>query len=88
MIVIGLEKGAISAQDFASKQNTYEAVKKIFKQFEEKNGSTVCRELLNCDISIPEQYQQAKEKELFKTVCSGLVKNAVEILEEILKKTI
>lgn len=84
IMVIGLKKGAITAEDMNSREATYHAVKELFKQFKQQNRSTVCRELLNCDISKPEEYQRAKERKLFQTLCPGYVKSAVEIMEEVL----
>lgn len=86
ILVIGLKRGAISATDLASREATYRTVKELVKQFKEKNGSTLCRELLGCDISNPEEYQQAKQKQLFQTLCPGFVKSTVEILEIVLNK--
>ena len=84
VMVIGLNKGAISSEDKASKEETYACVKKFFARFSNQNGSTLCRELLNCDLGKPEEYQLAKEQKLFQTLCPKYVKSAVEILEEIL----
>lgn len=84
ILVIGLKKGATSAKDMTSREATYKAVKELLNQFKQRNGSTICRELLNCDISKPEEYQQAKEQKLFQTLCPGYVKSAVEILENVL----
>jgi len=84
ILVIGLKKGAISSEDMTSREATYKAVKDLLNQFKKRNGSTICRELLNCDISKPEEYQQAKEQKLFQTLCPGYVKTAVEILEDVL----
>ena len=84
VMVIGLIKGAISAEDIASREKTYTYVKELFNRFYEQNGSTLCRELLNCDLGNPEEYQRAKEQKLFQTLCPEYVKNAIDILDDIL----
>lgn len=51
------------------------------RTFEARNGSTLCLELLGCDISTPAGLAQARQKELFRSRCSKLVRDAVEIVE-------
>ena len=52
--------------------------------FRERHGALTCRDLLGCDISTPEGFARAKERGLFDTVCAKLVKDSVEILEDML----
>lgn len=82
---IGLKYGAIDAEDKEAKEKTYERVREFAKRFTDRNGSIVCKELLDCDISTPEGYQRAKEQDLFSTRCPQFVRSAAEILEEMLK---
>lgn len=51
-------------------------------RFKARNGSLACRDLLGCDISSPEAYQQARQENLFSTICPKLVQDAAEILEQ------
>lgn len=83
-IVIGLKHGRIKGNDFESRKKTIELVRSFVKQFKDKNSSTICRELLGCDISSPEEYERAKEEGIFVKHCPGFVQSAVEILEKIL----
>jgi C_GCAxxG_C_C family probable redox protein len=80
-MAIGLKHGGTSGQ---AKQRTYELVREFRKRFESRNRSAQCRELLGCDISTPEGFEQAKQKQLFTTVCPKCVADAVGILEEML----
>ncbi len=83
-MVLGLKYGSDHASDKEAKLNTYQIVREFAKKFKERNGSIICKDLLDCDISTAEGYQAAKEKELFSTVCPKIVQDAVEILEEML----
>ena len=47
--------------------------------FAARHGSTVCRELLGCDIGTPEGMQQARDNKLFQVRCTNYVRGAVEI---------
>jgi hypothetical protein len=45
----------------------------------------VCRELLGCDISTPEGFEKMKTLGLHEKVCTTLVRDACELLDEMLK---
>ena len=83
-MIVGLEYGAIDAEDKEAKEKTYERVREFAKRFTDRNGSIVCKELLDCDISIPEEHERAKKQDLFSTCCSKFVRSGAEILEEML----
>jgi C_GCAxxG_C_C family probable redox protein len=83
-MVIGLKYGAVDGEDKPAKEKTYERVREFARRFTERNGSLLCKVLLDCDISTPEGYKRAKEQNLFSTRCSQFVRDAVEILEEML----
>ena len=85
-MVLGLKYGNVNASDKQIKEKTYGLVREFARKFEERNGSIICKELLGCDISGPEGLKSAKENGLFASVCPGLVRDAVEILEEMLEK--
>jgi len=85
-MVLGLKYGNVNASDKHIKEKTYGLVREFARRFEERNGSVICKELLGCDISGPEGLKIAKDNGLFTSVCPGLVRDAVEILEEMLEK--
>lgn len=58
------------------------AVRRFNELFVAKHGSLQCKKLLGTDLSTPEGMQQAREKNLFNTVCVDLVASAAEILQE------
>ena len=51
-------------------------------KFKKENGSYICKEILEYDISTADGMKNASEKNLFKTVCPKMVESAVKILEE------
>ena len=83
-MVIGLKCGAADTEDKEKKEKTYDLVNEFANRFKSRNGSIMCRELLDCDISTPEGSKLAKEKDLFNVVCPKLVRDAAEIIELIL----
>jgi C_GCAxxG_C_C family probable redox protein len=83
-MVIGLGYGKTRAEDNETRDKAYRLVEELVDRFQSRNGSTVCKELLGYDISIPEEYELAIEKGVFATLCSKLVRDAAEIIEQIL----
>ena len=79
-MVLGLKYGD-PRSNAEAKERTYEAVREFSRLFKERHGSILCRKLLGCDIGTPEGMAEAKNKDLFKTICSTLVRDAAEILE-------
>ena len=84
LMVIGLQLGNTAAEDQDSKERTYQLVKEFVRRFAARHGSIRCRELLGCDLSTPAGLQQAREQGLFSTRCGGFVRDAAEIVSELL----
>ncbi len=82
-MVIGLKYGMGVDKNNDNKEKTYQLVKEFSSRFQKINGSLMCKELLGCDINTPEGMEYFEQKELFQN-CLQYVKNAVEILEEII----
>lgn len=84
-MVIGLKYGAATG-DQEAKEKTYRLVREFAEQFRAKNGSLVCKDLLGCDISSPEGFETMKQKGLHQSVCTKLVRDACDLLDEILDR--
>ena len=56
---------------------------RFFEEFAKENGSFICRDLLECDISTPEGVKYALDNNLFKEFCPKMVASAVKITEKI-----
>lgn len=79
LMAIGLKYGD-------DKQKSNEYCEKFLDEFKKENGSYICRDLLECDISTPEGVEHAVSKNLFKDFCPLMVESAAKICEEILFK--
>jgi C_GCAxxG_C_C family probable redox protein len=84
-MLIGLKYGKVISEDTEAKEKTYALVQEFTRKFKAINGSVQRKELLGCDISLPDGFQSAKEKQLFTTICPRLVKEASQIVEELLE---
>ncbi|WP_407423418.1 C-GCAxxG-C-C family protein [Methanobrevibacter sp.] len=77
LMALGLKYGE-------NKPKCDEVSDKFFEEFKKENGSFICRDLLECDISTPEGVKQALDNNLFREVCPKMVASAVEITEKIM----
>ena len=85
IMAIGLaQRGVGPAENRSEKEKTYEASRRFMRAFEERNGSTLCLELLGCNIGTPEGLAEARQKGLSQSRCAKLVRDAVEIVEDML----
>ena len=84
IMAIGLKFGKIEEADETATEKTRELVREFVRRFTEKNGSVNCTVLLGFDLGKPDEYEKARESGLFKNKCPGLVRDAADILEEIL----
>ena len=83
----GLAKGYTDSDAREEKTNTYAMIQELLKQFEQENGSTICKELLG--LAKPEGSCQADErtKEYYKKrPCPEIVACAAGLLEDYLKQ--
>ncbi len=83
-MVIGLKYGNSKVGEMKKKEKAYEITKEFVEKFKSRNGTIMCKELLNCDISTFEGRNKAIEEKLFIEICPNLVRDSAEILEEFL----
>lgn len=67
-----------------SKEKSNEVCERFLDEFKKQNGSYICRELLNCDISAKEGVEYAVENNLFREFCPKMVESASKITLELL----
>ena len=79
LMALGLKYGESKAQ-------SDEACERFLDEFENENGSIICRDLLGCDISNPEGVKYARDNNLFTEFCPKMIESASKILEEILNE--
>jgi C_GCAxxG_C_C family probable redox protein len=85
-MVLGLARGMRRTEDAAAKESTYALVAEFSKRFTEKHKTLACRELLGVDIGTADGLKAAKERSLFTTLCTDLIRDAVRIVEKMLEE--
>ncbi|MCJ7663359.1 MAG: C-GCAxxG-C-C family protein [Desulfobacterales bacterium] len=84
LMAIGLKYGMTKAKDEGARDKTYKLAQELVTRFKERHRSIICRELLGYDLSNPEGRKAAHDKGLFTTLCPKFVRDAVEIVEQLL----
>ncbi len=84
LMIIGLKYGKIKADDERAKEFTYYYSEEFFDQFKKRNGTILCRDLIACNLNTPEGLKFFRENNLMQKICPKFVKDAAEILDEII----
>lgn len=81
-LVVGLYRGYSEAKDREGKKEQYALIQRLADEFEKRNGSIVCRELLGLDHRKDAPVPAERTAEYYKKrPCAELVAEAAEILE-------
>lgn len=84
IMALGMKYGHNVCSDTETKSRAYAITKEFIRRFEEKNETIICKNLLGYDLSNQEEYNILVEKGSFKTMCPEFIKNAIDILEEMM----
>jgi C_GCAxxG_C_C family probable redox protein len=86
VMAIGLVASNADPGGAANKMRIYSLVQSFMEQFEARHRTTVCRELIGCDIGTAQGYEEATASGVFVTLCPEYVRSAAQILEELLDR--
>jgi len=89
-MLIGLKyaNALTSKEDNITKEKVHSKIREFAKLFEERNKTTVCRELLGVDFIIDNNQATDEKKQIIneriKEICPQMVRDAAEIVEKLL----
>ena len=86
LMVLGFLYGYDDPENEKSKLTADEVNDRMTDGFAKACGSYLCKDILGYDISTPEGKWQAREKNLFRELCPQMVRNAVNVLENIIRE--
>lgn len=85
-MIAGLKYGNSSPNDNETKTEHYKLIQKLAKEFKDKNGSIVCRELLGLDKKSQDPTPENRTEEYYKKrPCVEMVGDAAEIIGNYIK---
>jgi len=82
MLILGLS--IEREEEKESRAATAHAVQELIRRFEAKYGTSECRLLLGADMTTEEGMKKIQEEKLISTICPAFVRDAAQILEELL----
>ena len=84
LMAIGAKYGHSRPGDTQTKEQALAKMNAFREAFSARQGSCVCREILGYDLSDPAQMAKIQQEGLLTTRCPKVVRDALEVLEEIL----
>ena len=85
-MVIGLKKCSTQCNTVAGRKTAYKCAHQFYAEFQKRNPSLLCMDLLGVDLGTVEGQSAAESQGLFRTKCPVFVKDAAEILEKVLNE--
>lgn len=82
VIAIGLKYGSDSPL-VQEREKAYSLALEFFNEFEKRCGSVFCGELIECDLTDPEQLERARKSNLILEKCARVIEESVRILIEL-----
>lgn len=87
LMVLGLKFGKALNDSETKKENTYNKAREFLQNFESRNGSIQCKQLLQgLDMNNDKDLKKINKLGLFENKCESYIKIAVEILNELIEK--
>ena len=84
LMALGMRYGQFDLSDVESRAAQKAKAVRFLEEFEKREGSYICRDILGCDLSTEEGRSYAVNNGLFKKICPKMVKTAAEITAQML----
>jgi C_GCAxxG_C_C family probable redox protein len=82
IMVLGIKYGRGEKDEKTATELTYAKTRELMDKFTQRNGTFICRKLLNgCELTTEQGQKEFKEKDFLNKTCKQCVQSAVEILE-------
>jgi C_GCAxxG_C_C family probable redox protein len=82
LLVLGLAGTPVDGNDKTARYRAYNQARDLMARFEAEQGATQCEALLGVNASTEAGLAEAREKNLFTTLCPRFVDTAARILKE------
>ncbi|PIV81301.1 hypothetical protein COW53_05085 [bacterium CG17_big_fil_post_rev_8_21_14_2_50_64_8] len=85
LLVLGLVFGPTDPDDDEGHERIRTLTREFLRRYQERKGSTMCTDILGHNLSLPGVAEKVNEEELSKEPCPRAVRDAGEILLELLQ---
>ncbi|MDH5481776.1 MAG: C-GCAxxG-C-C family protein [Candidatus Bathyarchaeota archaeon] len=82
IMALGIKYGT-NEPSLEKRLKAYKLAERLYKQFETKHKSVLCRELIGYELSNPEELEKARKTKVFEEKCTNIVRTVVEKLVEL-----
>lgn len=82
LMAIGIKYGT-NEPSLENRLDTYELAQALYRQFEERYGTVLCRELIGYTLSNPEESEKAHDANVLEEKCTNFIRTVIEILFEL-----
>jgi C_GCAxxG_C_C family probable redox protein len=82
IMALSLKCGFYAEGDIDQKNKCNEKTYEFIEKFTAKHRSILCRDLLGVDIRVPDDHRKPEARQAHQAVCSGLIKDATRVLED------
>lgn len=79
VMALGVKYGS-NEPSSEKREKTYKLVWMLYKHFEQKHRSVLCRELIGYDLSDPVDLEEARKSKVFETKCSSFIQTVMGFL--------
>ncbi len=84
-MVIGLYAGSRSVLNSERKEISYTLIQEFTRRFEEKKGTSVCSDLIHCNLNTEEGKKYFEANKMKENVCEKCIQFSINILDELLE---
>jgi len=86
LMVLGMKQWNSEIEKEEAKAHVYKVSNQLMKEFEARNKSLNCEELLGVSVSTPEGRAVVKANNLTNKVCHRVINDVTEILDKLIQK--
>ena len=83
-IILGLKYGSDKANDTERKNILRSKLDNFTRDFKKQYSTIECNELVDADISNPEELQRLRANQVFQKLCSKIVHDVANLIEDVL----
>ena len=84
-MTIGLIVGRNKPDDEEKRDTVYEMASRMIMEFEKEFGTSLCKDLMKCDLRTHEGYEKFKSQKIRETVCPKFVRWAANYTTRLMK---
>lgn len=87
-MIAGLKYGYTTPNNDESKEKHYARIQQLAKEFENKHGTIICRELLGLNVEHDAPKPEKRTEQYYKDrPCEGIIRDAAEIISKNISST-